>query len=195
MPKIVLHHANIEHPERCFVQLFKHYHSLCPPDAPQHAFYLQPSRTPISSCWYTNKPLGHTTLGKTISRLCKSAGIEGFRTNHSLRATATTRLYQAGVDEQLVMERTGHRSVDGVRCYKRTNDKQREALSDIINTTPAWPLTTSAQSTAFQSNSHGLSLPSATFQNCTINFHVGSGATTSTIAKRRQAVIYDSDSD
>ena len=92
-PKIVLHHANTEHPERCFVQLFKHYCSLVPPDASQPAFYLQPSRTPTSSCWYTNKPLGHTTLGKTISRLCKSAGIEGFRTNHSLRATATTQLY------------------------------------------------------------------------------------------------------
>ena len=174
------------------MQLFKRYRSLCPPDAPQHAFYLQPSRTPTSSCWYTNKPLGHTTLGETISRLCKSAGIKGYRTNHSLRATATTRLYQAGVDEQLVMERTGHRSVYGVRCYKRTNDKQREELSDIINRTPARSAT--AQSTAFQFNSHGLSLPSATFQNCTISFHVGSGVTTSTITKRRPAVIYDSDS-
>ena len=137
-------------------------------------------------------PLGTQLLGKRFQD-CKSAGIEGYRTNHSLRATATTRLYKAGVDEQLVMECTGHHSVDGVRCYKRTNDKQREALSDIINRTPARSAT--AQSTAFQSNSHRLSLPSTTFQNCTINFHVGSGATTSTIRKRRRAVIYDSDSD
>ena len=51
--------------------------------------------------------------------------------NHSLRATAATRLYQSGIDEQLVMERTGHRSLEGVRSYKRTSDTQREVSSDI----------------------------------------------------------------
>ena len=56
-----------------------------------------------------------------------------YRTNHSLRLTSVTRLYQSGVDEQLVMERTGHRSLDRVRSYKRTSDSQREALSDILN--------------------------------------------------------------
>ena len=39
------------------------------------------------------------------------------------------------VDEQLVtsMERTGHRSIDGIRSYKRTADFQRENISDILN--------------------------------------------------------------
>ena len=83
--------------------------------------------------WFSNKPLGHQTLSTTVARLCKSAGISGFKTNHSLRATAATRLYQSGVDEQLVMERTGHRSLDGVRNYKRTSNAQREELSDILN--------------------------------------------------------------
>ena len=31
------------------------------------------------------------------------------------------------------MERTGHRSLEGVRSYKRTSEEQREALSDILN--------------------------------------------------------------
>ena len=44
-----------------------------------------------------------------------------------------TRLYQAGVDEQLIMERTGHHGVDGVRSYKRTNQEQQENLSDILS--------------------------------------------------------------
>ena len=65
--------------------------------------------------------------------MCKAAGISGYKTNHSLRATTATRLYQAGVEEQL--ERTGHRSLDGVRSYKRTSDEQRVALSDILNIT------------------------------------------------------------
>ena len=54
--------------------------------------------------------------------------------NHSLRATATSRLYHSRVDEQLVMERTGHKSMDGVCSYKRTSDQQREVLSDIAPT-------------------------------------------------------------
>ena len=37
-------------------------------------------------------------------------------------ATAATRLYNAGVDEQLIMETTGHRSLEGVRSYKRTSE-------------------------------------------------------------------------
>ena len=31
------------------------------------------------------------------------------------------------------MERTGHRSIEGVRSYKRTSETQREVLSDILN--------------------------------------------------------------
>ena len=30
------------------------------------------------------------------------------------------------------MSRTGHRSVDGVRAYKRVSDEQRQALSDVL---------------------------------------------------------------
>ena len=41
----------------------------------------------------------------TVNRICMEAGIQGFKT-HSLRSTATSCLYQAGVDEQLVMEWT-----------------------------------------------------------------------------------------
>ena len=47
----------------------------------------------------------------------------GFYTNHSLRATCATRLYENNVDEQLIMEQTGNNS-NAVRKYKRTNDDQ-----------------------------------------------------------------------
>ncbi len=132
-PKVVIHHANSDNSDRCFVRLFKKYINMCPTSSNDlDAFYLQPATKPTQDCWYTTRPLGHNTLTKTIARLCASAGIEGFKTNHSLRATTATRLYQSGVDEQLVMERTGHRSLEGVRNYKRTSSQQKEALSDIL---------------------------------------------------------------
>ena len=65
--------------------------------------------------------------------MCKQADIQGYFTNHSLRTTAATRLYHAGIDEQLVMERTGHRSVEGIRNYKRTSKQQCETISDVLN--------------------------------------------------------------
>ena len=78
-------------------------------------------------------PVGHATLEKTIGRMCKSVGMVGYYTNHSLRATTTTRLYQHDVDEQQIMERTGHRSTEAVRSYKRTSTHQQEKGSSILN--------------------------------------------------------------
>ena len=63
----------------------------------------------------------------------KECGIQGYKTNHSLRATAASRLYASGMDEQLVMERTGHRSTEGVPSYKRTSMQQKQEVSDILN--------------------------------------------------------------
>ncbi len=47
--------------------------------------------------------------------------------------TAATRLHELGVDEQMVMERTGHRSLEGVRSYKRPTSQQQQVLSDILS--------------------------------------------------------------
>jgi len=62
---------------------------------------------------------------------CKNAGFQGYYTNHSLRATAATRLYNAGMDEQLVAEKTGHRS-SAIRSYKRTCDEQMVKVNDVL---------------------------------------------------------------
>lgn len=198
------HHDNPENPARCFVWLFKKYMQLCPSDAPDHAFYLKPldSSALSGSCWYSKKPLGHNQLANTVRRLCSAAGIGGFKTNHSLRATSASRLHQSGVEEQMVMERTGHRSVDGVRSYQRTSEEQRIALSDILNHRPAVStstehLTSTANTVQLQSTTGALTgvynLQSATFSHCNISFY--GKQTPCKEPKKRRAVIYDSDSD
>jgi len=50
-----------------------------------------------------------------------------------LRACTATHLFEAGVDKQLIMQRTGHRSVKGVRSYKRMTDSLRKQTSDVLN--------------------------------------------------------------
>ena len=65
--------------------------------------------------------------------MCADVGIQGFKTNNSLRVTTATRLFQAGVDEQLIMKRTGHRSLDGIHLYKRISSDQEEKVSQVLN--------------------------------------------------------------
>ncbi|CAC5356801.1 unnamed protein product [Mytilus coruscus] len=72
-----------------------------------------------------------TSLYGTVKRLCTSIGLTGKRTNHSLRASAATRLYNAGIEEHRVAETTGHRS-NAVRVYKRTSADQQIEASNIL---------------------------------------------------------------
>ena len=131
-PKVVVHYANEANPSRCFVWLFQAYNRLCPPDRPNHAFYLLPLTNPKGDYWFSKVPIGKHKLSSAVANMCSEAGIQGFKTNHSLRATAATRLYESEDDEQLIMERTGHRSVEGVRSYKRTTSDLQESVSDIL---------------------------------------------------------------
>ena len=132
--KEVVHHANCENPSRCLISLYKLHNSLCPKNRPAHSFYLTPLAKLKKDCWYKASPVGHGKLAEVVPRLMKSAGIEGYFTNHSLRVTAATRTYDAQLDEATIMSKTGHRSVDGVRAYKRTSEKFRELSSAVLNT-------------------------------------------------------------
>jgi len=63
--------------------------------------YLQPLKKPTASQWFSREPVRHNTISKTVSHLCHECGVKGFKTNHSLRVSTATRLYEAGVDKQL----------------------------------------------------------------------------------------------
>lgn len=58
-------------------------------------------------------------------------GVEG-KTNPRLRATGASDLFQAGVAEKIVQERTGHRSIKALRMYERTTTAQRMEVSSIL---------------------------------------------------------------
>lgn len=126
-PKVVNAYENAEQPKRCTVRLYEKYISHCP-KVRTDAFYLRPLKSPISNVWYGKQPVGINKLSTVVKRLCSAAGLEGYRTSHSLRATAATRLYANEFDEQLIAETTGHRS-NSIRSYKGTNESQQEKVS------------------------------------------------------------------
>ena len=59
--------------------------------------------------------------------MCSCAGIEGNKTNHSLRATGASELFHADVPE-----RTGHRSLVAIRIYEQAAHDQHQTVSSIL---------------------------------------------------------------
>ena len=104
--------------KRCPIRILIKYLAKLPKTSCP-SLYLQPRKKYTPFSWYQNRPAGENRLREVIKDLCKKAGIPGFYTNHSLRSTATTKMYRANIDEQLIMEITGHHSL-AVRSYKRT---------------------------------------------------------------------------
>jgi hypothetical protein len=64
--------------------------------------------------------------------MCKEAGILGNFSNHSIRATAVTRMYESGLTEKMIMKRSGHRSTDGVRAYQREDTYRQVEVSNAL---------------------------------------------------------------
>ena len=64
-----------------------------------------------------------------VADMCNDAQIPR-RTNHSLRATGASVLFQGNVPEKIIQKTTGHRSVESLRLYERTSDKQHEAVTN-----------------------------------------------------------------
>lgn len=130
--KSVRAYENTENPNRCIVELYLKYLAHRPSDPKcSSAFYLRPLAKLKSDTWYSCQPLGVNQISGTVARLCKTAHLTGFRTNHSLRATAASRLFNKNFDEQLICETTGHRST-AVRAYKRTSDGQKKSISKVL---------------------------------------------------------------
>ena len=113
--------------------LFASISLKCPQNCPDGAFFSRPKEKPSADVWYACVAVGHNALANTVKRLCQESTIDGYYTNHSLRASAATRLFEAGVDEQLIMQRTGHSSTCGVRSYKRVGEKLRTVTSTVLN--------------------------------------------------------------
>ena len=130
--KVVPHFQNVENPARDFVRLYEKYISKCPDNPVGGFFFLQALPNPTSSRWYANRVVGYNTLAGVVKKLCTNGGIKGRKSNHSLRCTAATRLFQKGTDEQLIMQVTGHRSINGVRSYKRVCPDQFHEISKVL---------------------------------------------------------------
>ena len=136
--KTVVHYAAPEVGERCYVYLLRLYLSKLPESALQRdIFYMKPrDKQPASASepWYSNRPMGHNALESFLKDILKEAGIDHTnRSNHSLRATSISRMYQKQIPEKLIMERSGHLSTEGMMSYQRTTAAQQKAVCNALS--------------------------------------------------------------
>ncbi|MCW4264426.1 MAG: tyrosine-type recombinase/integrase [Candidatus Thiodiazotropha endolucinida] len=103
-------------------------------------FYKRPlPSSPGNPLRYSTQPVGVNKLRTFMKEIAKKGGLNGNYTNHSGKRTCATQLYNAGIQEQEIMARTGHRSEVAVRKYKRTSEGIQKAVSCVLdpNTPPA----------------------------------------------------------
>ena len=170
---------------RCPVHIIDLYISKLPPKAVENdVFYVRPLENVTSepfAPWYSAIPVGKHTLNDKVKKMCKAAGIEGNKTNHSLRATGATQMYHIGVPEKIIQERTGHRSLEGLRSYERSNEQQHQAASAILSAPKQQMYAYSKHSATFRRETNAvnlqpscLAMPGISLQNlngCTININ------------------------
>ncbi len=121
-------------PARNVVRLYEKYVSLLPSDCTNSALYKYAlsSTKRTAAQWFSDRPVGVNMLKKVVKNLCKRGGIEGKFTNHSLRVTCATRMFHAGVDEQVIKSFTRHKS-DAVCDYKRLSETLLKKANQTVS--------------------------------------------------------------
>ncbi|CAG2192830.1 5-phosphohydroxy-L-lysine phospho-lyase,Alanine--glyoxylate aminotransferase 2-like,Ethanolamine-phosphate phospho-lyase homolog 1,Ethanolamine-phosphate phospho-lyase [Mytilus edulis] len=114
---------------RCMYNIFETYLNMLGNDG---CFYRKPLAMVGNTIRYGKQPLGVNKLEGLMKEMCQKAGLTGNYTNHSGKRTCATALYKAGLDEQTIMDRTGHRS-SAVRAYKSKTDEIEQKVSSVLN--------------------------------------------------------------
>jgi integrase len=86
------------------VKLFALYHTKVPNDANDCSFHLTP--LPFTQTgsrpWFFEEKLSLKKLQGLLMKVCCAAKVDGNFSNHSLRATCTTVLFDAGIPEAII---------------------------------------------------------------------------------------------
>ena len=71
------------------------------------------------------------SLGGMMKQICADAKFPP-KTNHTLRATGTFRMFAANVPENIIQQRTGQRSLNSLRRYECTSLEQKRSVSSVL---------------------------------------------------------------
>lgn len=122
--KTIHQYENVSDPDHCAGNIFVKYFDFIP-NCDGH-FYIRPlPNDGLDMPRFGKQPVGRCTLAQLIPEMCKAAGIEGRKTGHSGKVTCATTLYHQNFSDQLIKERTGHRSLEALHKYEHTGSDQQ----------------------------------------------------------------------
>ena len=161
-----------DEPSRCLVEIYTLYIGLVETHAKAvTAFYFKPSTRRLA---FEKVPVGINSLNKILPEMCESAGFKR-KTAHSLRVTCVSSLFNAGVDEKLIRERSGHRS-NVLFQYEKPTEENVSKVSNILGpSTSVVSTCTTIEKREEQDESIALKdvvFQKGNFNNCTINVTV-----------------------
>ena len=135
-------------------------------------------------------PVGWNKLDVMVTTIFKDTGISG-KTNHSLRVTGATRMYNSGIPEKTIQSRTGHKSVEALRVYERPSKEQQAKACRALACTETKPVPATTTTALSDVTNHfqasvasvnlsgpnmsfpwGFNVPNFTFNNCNHDYHV-----------------------
>ena len=91
------------------------------------AFYFKPSKTKFA---FDKVPVGVNSLNKILPEMCEAAGFKR-KTAHSLRVTCVSSLFNAGMEEKLIRERSGHRT-NALFQYEKPTEENVSKVSKTL---------------------------------------------------------------
>ena len=123
---------------RCPVKLFEMFEcyrsdAMKQPGSP---FFLAIKRnlTPADAVWYYDPPLGKNKIGEILTKaraILDTNQSAGKISNHSVRKTTVTRLFDNDVDPIFVSQLTGHKRLESLNSYYRASKVQQQQMSNI----------------------------------------------------------------
>ncbi len=125
-------------PDRCPVNIYKRFRAHRPAARmdPNSNFYISINHNRVagSQIWYKDSNLGVKMIESMLKRMCQKAGVEGKKTNHSLRKTACQTLINSGMPPAYIKQLTGHKNIGSLERYGTASRAIQETMSDIIAT-------------------------------------------------------------
>ena len=158
---------NIEGVHLNIVEVFNFYISKLHPEC--SALLQKPKYKKWSkaehSVWFDNVPLGVNKINETMKRISDCAHLSMTYTNHSVRATAITVMYQGGVDTKQICNITKHKTEESLKHYiDGQSAEQKRRCSEVLSLEFQDPKDNNSST----SNNKSLPLPTiSSVNNCT----------------------------
>ena len=119
-----------------------------------------------SGKWYKNSPVGPNEISKWTKSQAMQVGMKNNKniSNHSLRATAVSKLAKSGVSEQNLIKITGHSNPKSVSSYIQMDEDHHKSIIEKMRETSVEPAVNNPCSSS-------MSMSTKSHQNVIHNYH------------------------